>query len=168
MFVKYQEMFSDYIEAQLIGPAFGEFEKIEDRPDKRYLMGMLFPRDTDTESSFSEEEDGEVATDSSMVDDSSPLRHAFQKLPASIGMSFYVEGSGDLEVEIYGSRYKKPTKKDREENKRIKWVRFPIATKEKPFVIKKHITLEKSCRRMGFWVIPQSLTFYGELRGKVF
>ena len=80
MFAKYQEMFSGYIETQLIGPAFGEFEKIEDRPDKRYLMGMLFPRDTDTESSFSEEEDGAAATDSSMVDDS-PLRHAFQKTP---------------------------------------------------------------------------------------
>jgi hypothetical protein len=136
MFAKYQKMFSDYIETQLIGPALGEFEKIEDRPDKRYLMGMLFPRDTDTEQSFSEEEEGEAATDSSTVDDS-PLRHAFQKLPASIGMSFYVEGSGDLNIEIYGSKYTKPSKEDLENNKRIKWVRCPIASKEEPFLVRK-------------------------------
>ena len=41
-----------YLRGQLIGPADGQFERLKAAANTRYLVGMLFPQDMETEDAF--------------------------------------------------------------------------------------------------------------------
>ena len=42
-----RERFVAYVRGQLVGPFGGDCEVIADPPNRRYLMGILFPRNVD-------------------------------------------------------------------------------------------------------------------------
>jgi hypothetical protein len=89
--------FVEYVRRQLVGPFDGPAEIIFDPPNRRYLMGILFPR----QASFAEyieregEEEDEAGTDSgdeSQFSDD-PVSAANDFLPASQGLSFFTTAS---------------------------------------------------------------------------
>ncbi|MFV2083406.1 helicase-related protein [Micromonospora sp. LOL_021] len=98
----------EYLRRQLIGPWEGEDEVLGERPDRRYLSGILFPREAPLTS----------GTDDDIMDDSptsgggddvadDPVALAGQLLPSSIGLSFVTTAWSALQVEIEAARYER-------------------------------------------------------------
>ena len=99
-----REAFIEFISHELIGPAEGVDEVIQERPDKKYLAGILFPQETDAGDFTDDEEQGEIAeSDNNEIE--SPVDLLFQRLPASVGLSFYVTECKALRVDIEGGCY---------------------------------------------------------------
>ena len=92
-----------YFRKELIGPAGGEDERLTDSPAKRYLMGTLHPRDTATHLALADEEEVRGG-DSDELDDS-PLSLLFQRMPASVGLSFVLSGTCEVLCEVSGAAY---------------------------------------------------------------
>lgn len=83
-----------YIRRQLVGPFGGDHEIIHDPPNRRYLMGILFPRQTsfaayvENEGEQEDEQSATVTGDESQYSDD-PVSAANDFLPASQGLSFF-------------------------------------------------------------------------------
>jgi hypothetical protein len=95
----------DRIRAELIGPAGGETEVIRERPDWRYLMGMLFPQNVKGNALADEEEADASAGDVVEAGDDSaalesPVDIMFQVLPSTAGLSFGVAPGGPVTLEV--------------------------------------------------------------------
>jgi hypothetical protein len=99
------------LKARLIGPVESE-EVLQEKPHKRYLTGMIFPQGaTASRSIADEQQDGD---DPSMDEDEdedapeSPTDMLFQKLPASVGMTFALAANEErLTVRVRGAAYTK-------------------------------------------------------------
>lgn len=106
---EYRAEFVEYLRRQLVGPAVAEDETLADPPDRRYLMGTLYPRGAsllehsqeDGEQAFDEAQAGNGEEDS-FADD--PVAEANAWLPSSLGFSFFTNASR-LEVTCGASRY---------------------------------------------------------------
>lgn len=113
----------EYLRVQLVGPSGGAEEEIVEPPNKKYSLGILFPQDAeDTVFNASEQESAEDPGDEGELE--SPISKAYQNLPASMGTSFYVNGTGALAVELWGAYYEKLDFP--------KWKRKPLASRESP------------------------------------
>jgi len=81
--------FLDSVRRRLIGPET-ELEELREKPNKKYLSGMLFPRGAGAATVVQDE--GELPDDQGAGDEGddleSPTDLLFQKLPASIGLTF--------------------------------------------------------------------------------
>lgn len=94
------------LRGELIGPCEGEQEVLKERPDKRYLMGTLFPRNATASQVVREEvtsaEGDQAANGQGEADGGvdSPTDLMFQRLPASVGVSFSTSRKGDLEIDV--------------------------------------------------------------------
>ena len=89
----------------LFGPRLGPMEWVNrnDPPHKRYLVGVLFPRET---SGDGEEEAGTViAGDGDDGPDDSPLAAMLQRAPASAGMTFAVLPGSVISIRVSGAEY---------------------------------------------------------------
>lgn len=93
-FKKARENLLQYVKSQVVGPAFGEEEEIEDSPHKRYLSGTLFPF-----AAFRDESDDSQDEDSS----SEALSNDFK--PSSMAMSFAAQSSSVLQVSVSAAKY---------------------------------------------------------------
>jgi Helicase conserved C-terminal domain len=91
------------LRSQLLGPRNGEGEWLpkKDPPNKRYLSGILYPRDT---SEDLDEDSSGVITDGDAIDDS-PLSAMLQRAPASAGMTFALESDSVIKIKIRASEY---------------------------------------------------------------
>lgn len=101
-----RQMFVNELRMRLIGP-MEEHEVLEEKPHKRYLTGMLFPKGSGPQT-FSEMDAGEEVRDvESTEDDSgSPIDMVFQKLPASTGITFALEErETSVTVEVTAATY---------------------------------------------------------------
>ncbi len=98
-----------YLRKQLVGPAVAADETLVDPPDRRYLMGTLYPRGAsllehsqdDGEQDFNETAAGSGEEDS-FADD--PVAEANAWLPSSLGFSFFTNARC-IEVTCGASRY---------------------------------------------------------------
>src|SRR4051794_32637014 len=100
----------EYLRAQLVGPAESVSEVLDEPPTKRYAMGILFPQESDCAHVNEDEEQDEQRTvaEQNEATDESPISLAFQRLPASMGISFFVIGAqSTLSCEVWGSRYER-------------------------------------------------------------
>ncbi|QXG76727.1 helicase [Modestobacter sp. L9-4] len=91
-----------YLRRQYLGPANGELEVLQDRPDRIYLVGTLFPRGQSA-TRLDGDELGEVAHDDEL-DEPVELANAWQ--PASAAISFFHDGdslSCTLTAGVYAS-----------------------------------------------------------------
>ncbi|WP_116212671.1 helicase-related protein [Streptomyces olivoreticuli] len=101
--------FVKYLRKQLVGPAVAADETLVDPPDRRYLMGTLYPRGAsllehsqdDGEQDFNETAAGSGEEDS-FADD--PVAEANAWLPSSLGFSFFTNARC-IEVTCGASRY---------------------------------------------------------------
>lgn len=108
----------EYLEAQLIGPSKGAEEtlKSKDIPHLYYLMGALFPQGVGS-GEIEEEEDDRL--------DDDPIGMAYQLMPSSVGLSFYVPNAANaaIRVDLKAAVYEK------DDNC---WRRRDLATREHP------------------------------------
>ncbi|MFI6474066.1 helicase-related protein [Streptomyces sp. NPDC050516] len=101
--------FTAYLRRQLVGPAVAEDETLVDPPDRRYLMGTLYPRGAsllehsqeDGEQDFNETAAGNGEEDS-FADD--PVAEANAWLPSSLGFTLFTNAH-HIEVTCSASRY---------------------------------------------------------------
>ncbi|MCF2529189.1 helicase-related protein [Yinghuangia soli] len=105
----HRDDFVAYLRRQLVGPARGEDEILVDPPDRRYLMGTLYPRGASLFEHAQENGDqdfGEAAAGSgeedSFADD--PVAEANAWLPSSLGFSFFTDAD-HIEVTCGAARY---------------------------------------------------------------
>ncbi|GGQ21018.1 helicase-related protein [Streptomyces virginiae] len=105
----HRDEYVDYLRRQLVGPPPSEEETLVDPPDRRYLMGTLYPRGTSMlEHTQEEGEEGynETAAGSGEEDGfaEDPVAEANAWLPSSLGFSFFTDAR-QIEVTCEGSRY---------------------------------------------------------------
>ncbi|MFE3646295.1 helicase-related protein [Streptomyces sp. NPDC059152] len=108
-YAEHRADFVTYLRSQLVGPAVAEDETLVDPPDRRYLMGTLYPRGAsllehaqeDGEQGFNETEAGNGEEDG-FADD--PVAEANAWLPSSLGFSFFTNAQ-KIEVTCAASRY---------------------------------------------------------------
>ena len=102
-----REDFIGEVRSRLIGPSAPN-EELRERPNKRYLTGMIFPKGANAGSVTADEEElgGDDAADEDEIE--SPMDMLFQKLPASVGITFaLVERERMIRVELGGARYER-------------------------------------------------------------
>ncbi|MEV5411159.1 helicase-related protein [Thermopolyspora sp. NPDC052614] len=127
-----REQLLGYLRQQLIGPVGGLTELIEEPPNRRYLMGTLYPQDTDRQQTLTRgaevTEPGaapeEASEETRFAEDTVPDANAW--LPSSMGMSFYTDAD-ELTLICRGARYETRRGKVR------KWQRIPLDDFEKTF-----------------------------------
>jgi hypothetical protein len=153
-----RELLLGYLKEQLLGPSEGENEgfykdSANNLPYQRYVMGTLYPQVISDDEYINEEintqEMVSASSDSEEVDDT-PMSMVFQRLPASIGMSFYVKDCKQIEIDVWGAQYKKinqdfiDSQESLADDKRIlkkrlenypEFIRIPLATEKKPEII---------------------------------
>lgn len=114
------------IESELFGPAAGPDEVVVGRPYWRYLCGTLFPQSAAAEGlEEDDEQDAQGVSDDDSHTDAS-IAMAYDTLPSSMGVSFYVSGAARLEVAVEGARYA-PV-----ESAGDKWQRISLGSFAKP------------------------------------
>ncbi|MFI6626170.1 helicase-related protein [Streptomyces sp. NPDC050528] len=94
----YRDQFVTYLRRQLVGPAPDDQETLVDPPDRRYLMGTLYPRGQDLRDHTAEageyetsEEAAGTGEEDGFADD--PVAEANAWLPSSLGFSFFTDAS---------------------------------------------------------------------------
>ena len=108
----------------LVGPSSGPAERLAGSPLDRYMLGILYP----TEAGFAEAtagEDGAEAAGEEALEN--PVALAFERLPASMGISFLGRGPLALSIGVHAASYSKV------ENKGQHWQREVLAEEEAPF-----------------------------------
>lgn len=104
-----REEFVEEVRSRLIGPSAPD-EELREKPNKRYLTGMIFPKGANAGSATVDEEElgNDNATDDDQDEIESPMDMLFQKLPASVGLTFaLVERERLIQVEFGGARYER-------------------------------------------------------------
>ncbi|MEA3502297.1 MAG: helicase-related protein, partial [Actinomycetota bacterium] len=126
----------EYLRKQSIGPADGSDEVLYEPPHRRYLMGVLYPRNAtfgDSVTAAEDETDPGVEPDESGDD---PIRLSSEWYPSSMGMSMYVDGSPSLNCAISAGMYVE-SKADRSAGApgSKAWTRSDIASIGSPEII---------------------------------
>ena len=106
---KLREEFVAEIRSRLIGPR-SDVEELRERPQKRYLTGMVFPRGASAGRALSDEEllSEDTSEDEDAGEIDSPMDLLFQKLPASVGLTFALADDETLlEIELAGACYER-------------------------------------------------------------
>lgn len=135
------------IASRLIGPSAVD-EEMRERPNKRYLTGMLFPKGASVSSVAKDEEerpDDESFDELSEEDEiESPTDLLFQKLPAAVGITFALDDAEEsIRVGIAAAEYLRVDETDlassadhapaRAKKKKV-WRRSALASEEDPYV----------------------------------
>lgn len=138
--IKYRDQVVVSIEKDLIGPAGGEFEEVKGQIFNRYLSGMLFPANlTAGAVGQSDEPELEETEDETGGSDNS-LSMAYEALPASMGISFFVKKADNLVVRAEAGIYSKegqenPKASDEDSEKSEIWRRTPLGSKDQPATV---------------------------------
>src|SRR6056297_1123149 len=103
---RFRDRVVESIEHDLVGPAGGENEAVTGQIFNRYLSGMLFPANLSTANlDQTDEPEVEEADDETGGSDNS-LSMAYEALPASMGVSFFVKSADRLAVYAEAGRYR--------------------------------------------------------------
>ncbi|MCZ7558538.1 MAG: helicase-related protein [Bacteroidia bacterium] len=123
-----REMMVEYLGRQLIGPLNGREESFVGDPLDRYLLGILYPRSAPAIEMIQEEDSVDTTASDEEIELDNPISMAFERLPASLGLSFYVQGTDHLTCRVQGSCYRLVKKEKANET----WARVSIAEPEDP------------------------------------
>lgn len=96
------------VHSRLIGPA-EPAEELQEKPNKRYLTGMVFPQGASAAAGLADEQhDAEGADADDDAGAESPTDILFQKLPASVGMTFAIaDAEQSITVTVRAAVYEK-------------------------------------------------------------
>ena len=94
----------DYLHQELIGPVNGHDEELVESPTSRYLTGVLYPVDASAAAAHSDEDTEAPSGDE---DQENPISLAFERLPGSAGISFFIKGDGAFTVRLKAGSYEK-------------------------------------------------------------
>jgi hypothetical protein len=135
-----RDQLTDMIIRDLLGPAGGPEEELDQREDhvyQRYLVGMLAPKSTEVDANEQDElatGDGDDGEDGRM-DSGVPSGSNF--FPSSMGLSFVVdEAAKAINVECEWGRYRRihsETQENRSGNPALAWKREPIVAE--PYLV---------------------------------
>jgi hypothetical protein len=102
----------DYLRDQLIGPVDGQAELLLEKPQHRYLSGILYPLPSDVAAAGGETssvDDGEEMDEQPHqlldADDEDPITLSGQMRPGSVGISFVTTAWSPIKAEVTGGRY---------------------------------------------------------------
>src|SRR5262249_38381293 len=95
----------DYLRRQLVGPIGGLQEELDGSPLDRYLLGVIYPQSANADEVEKEEEAQAAVAGEEEADHENPISMAFERLPASMGLSFFVVGSEQVECGVWGAVY---------------------------------------------------------------
>jgi hypothetical protein len=114
--------------ARLMGPMEPE-ERLRERPDKRYLCGMLFPKGAKAVAAIADEaQDGNAEGADDEAELESPTDLLFQRLPASVGLTFAVDpDERELSIRAAAATYEREIPEDSGRQKRGLWARTAVA-----------------------------------------
>lgn len=119
-------LFVDYLKKRLVGPADGSHEEFDGSPLLRYMMGMLFPKDSEVVLAG----DGTETEGQSADEDSEESLGAHQRsMPSSMGISFLVGPGAILECHVSAATYEKLPQADQLGGRgraSARWGRHPI------------------------------------------
>lgn len=116
-----------FLDRHLIGPFDGPDEVLVDAPHRRYLMGILFPQESPTSGMLEEEvEEGFGATAREEVAED-PVALSNSWMPSSVGLTFFLSGTGRLACLLSGARYEAVL-----EGRKQSWRRVAIADRDNP------------------------------------
>jgi hypothetical protein len=110
--VELRDAFIEQVRSRVVGPA-DPSEALRERPNKRYLTGMIFPQGALAAAATADEnQDAEDAESAGETDDEygieSPTDILFQRLPASVGMTFAVsDAEQTLTVRLKAAVYER-------------------------------------------------------------
>lgn len=110
--IELRDAFIEQVRRRLVGPA-DLSETLRERPNKRYLTGMVFPQGASAGAGIADENlDGEDAEAAGEGEDEygieSPTDILFQRLPASVGMTFAVADTEQtLTVRLNAAAYER-------------------------------------------------------------
>jgi len=106
--VELRDAFIAQVHKRLIGPAHPA-EEFQEKPNKRYLTGMVFPQGASAVAGLADEQqdaEGAEAEDGDGME--SPSDILFQRLPASVGMTFAIaDEEQSLTVSVNAAGYAK-------------------------------------------------------------
>ena len=111
----------DYVRRQLIGPAFGADERLEDSPDQRYAVGILYPREVTHGDALSDDIEDESGASFRDVLADDPVALASQHMPSSVGLSFFALGGRRVRCQVGAATYA-----ETREGRRSAWSRQPL------------------------------------------
>lgn len=117
-----------YLHHQLIGPLSRADEELEGNPLDRYLLGVLYPQSASADEIQNEEASEASAAAEEDADVENPISMAFERLPASMGISFYIEGTDRVRCGVWGGVYHLVEKEKAKE----RWKRESLAEPESP------------------------------------
>jgi hypothetical protein len=120
----------EYIRSELVGPAAGPTETTDGSPLDRYLLGVLSPQSAEAYEVHAEEEGEPSSADDEDSDRENPISMAFERLPASLGVSFFVRDCKSISCGVHAARYARLGKSGHNE----KWERKPLAGCDAPEV----------------------------------
>lgn len=94
------------VHKRLIGPS-EQAEELQEKPNKRYLTGMVFPQGASAAAAVADEQqDAEGAEAEEVEGIESPTDILFQRLPASVGMTFAIaDEEQSLTVSVNAAGY---------------------------------------------------------------
>ena len=120
-----------YLQQQLIGPVDGLSEELEGSPLDRYLLGVLYPQSALVDDVQKEEPGESAGSGDEETGSENPISLAFERLPASMGLSFYVEGTERIRCSVWGAVYHLVEKEKSQE----RWKRESLGEPAAPKVI---------------------------------
>lgn len=153
---RYRDEVVKSIERDLVGPAEGEHEVVKGQIFNRYLSSMLFPANLSSGRLDQTDEPEVEATDDEQGGGDNSLSMAYEALPASMGISFFVKSAKRLTVFAEAGRYQSghANRGDKSETANAEvsedafaaqepigseeaeiWSRQPLGSQEKPSVV---------------------------------
>jgi Helicase conserved C-terminal domain len=127
---EYREVLARRIRSELFGPAEGAREVIAGKPYARYLCGVLFPVNAEADVLNVSSEPDSTGPPQADEDPDPAVAKAYDALPSTMGISFFVEGGTGLRVECEGGRYLP------HETVKNKYMRHPLASADAPTVVR--------------------------------
>jgi hypothetical protein len=83
----------------------GARETLRDAPTREYLVGVLYPRDASLGVALQDEADDSTTGSVGEETPDDPITMANQRMPSSAGLSFFVAGTSELDIDAWAARY---------------------------------------------------------------
>lgn len=135
--IQYRDHVVGVLRSELFGPAGGTDETVTGRPYWRYVCGMLFPVELSADELDEDDEKDPQAMSSGDEQADPAIALAYDALPSSMGISFFLSKANTIVCEVEGARYV------RDQEDREKWQRKVLSPADEPAIVRLKIPLSE-------------------------